>query len=112
MSDKSQDSETFYATLYDLLIDPREKENVDKLLKWWNGCVIRYSCANSSTFAYCTVVAFSAHARRARALPRALVPSLRLSAPPRLPLKKLCTWVDLFCLAFNTPLIIKSRPRG
>lgn len=90
MSDKSQDSETFYATLYDLLIDPREKENVDK----------------------CTVVAFSAHARRARALPRALVPSLRLSAPPRLPLKKLCTWVDLFCLAFNTPLIIKSRPRG
>ncbi|KAF5314750.1 hypothetical protein D9611_007065 [Ephemerocybe angulata] len=35
-SDKETDSETFYQTLLELMEDPKEEEEVKKLLAWWN----------------------------------------------------------------------------
>ncbi|KZV79957.1 hypothetical protein EXIGLDRAFT_756582 [Exidia glandulosa HHB12029] len=36
LSDKGLDVDGFFTSLYDLLIDPEEQEEVERLLQWWN----------------------------------------------------------------------------
>ena len=36
-NDRSTDSERFYKSIVDWLESPSEKEEVDALMKWWNG---------------------------------------------------------------------------
>jgi hypothetical protein len=42
-TDTVTDSETFYNSVLGLLEDVEEKEEVDKLLTWWNRCVTPFT---------------------------------------------------------------------